>query len=522
MPALSPQTTLLLLLGLAAVILGGGLRLARQEENVRIDRDREALRRFAGDTQAELQRLDELYESHLSRLARTLPDDPFAIRHEADRIVGVRQFSLLRRKPARGVEDVHVQLTPTAGARTPVPAFLEPRGVSARAWVALDEAKLFGDEAIRSGWIDEPGKPLMFWMRRSSAEVAVLMIEPAAVEAAISRWLERWMSPSFEPVRTAGGPDQLRIRGGRPLFSGGDAPDGRPDLLLPLRSRLGAWELASWDRRELRVRSDPAALSASVAVAMLVALLGVIVFGQQRRASALAAQRVSFVNRVSHELRSPLTNILLNVDLAAEAIEATPRDAARRLGLVQEEARRLGRLIDNVLTFSRHEQGKLHAEPRACVPASVIAAVVEQFAPSFARRALAVRCTGAASAVCLLDADALAQIFANLLSNVEKYVPGGVVEIASTLADGTLTLRVTDEGPGIPATAAERIFRPFERLDSRVNEGASGTGLGLAIARDLAASMGGSLCLVPSERGACFELRVPAPPAAAPSAVSAA
>ena len=61
--------------------------------------------------------------------------------------------------------------------------------------------------------------------------------------------------------------------------------------------------------------------------------------------------------------------------------------------------------------------------------------------------------------------------------------------------------------------AAERIFRPFERLDSRVNEGASGTGLGLAIARDLASGMGGSLLLVPSERGASFELRVPAPPA---------
>ncbi len=110
-------------------------------------------------------------------------------------------------------------------------------------------------------------------------------------------------------------------------------------------------------------------------------------------------------------------------------------------------------------------------------------------------------------------ADALAQILGNLLSNVEKYVPGGAVEIASTLAGGALTVMITDEGPGIPSAAAERIFRPFERLDSRVNEGASGTGLGLAIARDLAASMGGSLRLVPSKRGAAFELRVPAPPA---------
>ncbi|MDQ3622723.1 MAG: ATP-binding protein, partial [Verrucomicrobiota bacterium] len=110
-----------------------------------------------------------------------------------------------------------------------------------------------------------------------------------------------------------------------------------------------------------------------------------------------------------------------------------------------------------------------------------------------------------------LDADALAQILANLLSNVEKYAPGGTVEIASSVASGTLTIVVSDEGPGIPEREAERIFRPFERLDSRINEGATGTGLGLAIARDLATGMGGSLRLLPSARGATFELRVPAP-----------
>jgi hypothetical protein len=108
----------------------------------------------------------------------------------------------------------------------------------------------------------------------------------------------------------------------------------------------------------------------------------------------------------------------------------------------------------------------------------------------------------------------LAQILANLLSNVEKYVPGGMVEFAATLDADLLAIVVSDEGPGIPAEAAERIFRPFERLDSRVNEGATGTGLGLAIARDLAERMGGSLRLIPSTRGATFELRVPAPPAA--------
>ncbi|HET6409906.1 MAG TPA: ATP-binding protein, partial [Chthoniobacteraceae bacterium] len=72
-------------------------------------------------------------------------------------------------------------------------------------------------------------------------------------------------------------------------------------------------------------------------------------------------------------------------------------------------------------------------------------------------------------------------------------------------------LTLADNGPGIPAAASERIFQPFERLDSRVTEGVTGTGLGLAIARELAHRMNGSLRLLPSSRGAVFELRVPAP-----------
>ena len=508
--SLSPRLTLLLLLSLAAVILGGGLRLARQSESVRVGRERDALRRFSGDVQGQLLRLDELYESHLARLARTVPNDAFTIRREADRIVGVRQFSLLHRDPAHVSGDLHVQVAAKPGERTPVPMFLAPKSASVRALVLVDAEKMFGDSG--SGWIDDPGQPLLFWLRRTSDEVAVLMIDTATVEEAISQWLRIWAVPGFKPVRAAGGLDQLRTRQGRPLAASGDSPHGQPDLLLPLRSRLGSWELASWDRREIRVHYDTSTLAASGAVAVLVALLGFIVFGQQRRASVLAAQRVSFVNRVSHELRSPLTNMLLNLDLAAEAMDDAASHASRRLVLVQEEAHRLGRLIDNVLTFSRHEQGQLRSAPRACVPASVIAAVVEQFAPSFARRALTVSRSGGASPACLLDSDALAQILGNLLSNVEKYVPGGEVKIVSTLVGETLIVTVTDEGPGIPVTAAERIFRPFERLGSRVNEGASGTGLGLAIARDLASGMGGSLRLVPSARGASFELRLPAPP----------
>jgi signal transduction histidine kinase len=251
-------------------------------------------------------------------------------------------------------------------------------------------------------------------------------------------------------------------------------------------------------------------------LALLVAGVGGWTFVQQTRAARVAEQRVSFVNRVSHELRSPLTNILLNLDLAADALPPESEDAGRRLGLVQEEARRLTRLVDNVLSFSRSEQGKLTFSPQPCHTQALIAAVLEQFAAGFRRRGLEIRNECEAAEARLLDADAVAQVLSNLLSNVEKYVPGGLVTISSQVEADTLRIVVADQGPGIPAREAERIFRPFERLTDNVNEGSSGTGLGLAIARDLARGMGGHLRLLPTKTGATFELLVPAPAAPLP------
>lgn len=109
-----------------------------------------------------------------------------------------------------------------------------------------------------------------------------------------------------------------------------------------------------------------------------------------------------------------------------------------------------------------------------------------------------------------LDADAFAQIASNLISNVEKYAAsGGWMRVELECADA-LTLRVHDRGPGIPAAESERLFLPFERLDSRLTEGVSGTGLGLAIARELATRMGGSVTLTTRAEGGCtFEVCIP-------------
>lgn len=526
----SPQFALILLLVVAACIVAGGAFLARRTETVRVPRDRTPVREFAGAVEEQMQRLEQLYASHLKQIASgVVVKNPAASRLAAQRIVGVQRLSILFAEGARE-PDVHLPaMKPPPGVTWPEPTLREKLVGIPRPVDRLPQAEILDHEAERSGWIDRPGKPLYYWQRRDEQNAAVVVsVDREEVAAAFDAWFRAWMdsgaSGAITGLGAEGGPDRLLGGQGAALGSVGPEPalPDRPDFLLPLRARFGTWQLASWDRHETRTNYHVPTLVGAALLGLFTALLGFVVFNQQRRALALAAQRVSFVNRVSHELRTPLTNILLNLDLATEAAEESPTEAGRRLGLVREEAHRLGRLIENVLSFSRSEQGRLQIDPRACVPASVVDAVVEQFAPSFTRRALVVRRAGEVRAACQLDSDALAQILSNLLSNAEKYVPGGTVEIASSLTDGALTITVSDEGAGIPARDAERIFEPFERLSQRVTEGASGTGLGLAIARELAMRMGGSLRLAPSARGASFELRVPAPAASGPAIVSAA
>ncbi|HUF60627.1 MAG TPA: HAMP domain-containing sensor histidine kinase [Verrucomicrobiales bacterium] len=526
MKASLPVLTFALILFTAAAILAGGILLARRTETIHLPRDREPLHAFGNSFGSELARLERLYESHLRRLAQLSPlSDTFAIRSACDEIRGVQQYSILQRQ-ARPGSSSHIAIpgNQDGNAPLPVPAFDPEAAPLNRQVLLLSPEALLDDPERDSGWIDEPGKPPLFWLRRSRDTAVVILVGRDAVTEAVNTHLATWLPDALPQVRAGAGQEVLTGPKGNPLAAarppagGLPVPNGTPDLVVPLPSRFGVWQLASWDPIQTRTRYDAAVLTGSSALALLVALLAAAVFWSQKRAISLTEQRVSFVNRVSHELRSPLTNILLNADLARESLNGSAPRAAARLDLLREEAQRLNRLITNVLTFSKYEQGRLQIRAQPCVPADVITAVLHQFAPSLERRHISVELNLTDHEPARLDADALTQIAANLVSNVEKYAfAGGYLGLTLTrdLDQNTIVLAVRDHGPGIAPKHRNHVFRPFQRLDDRVNAGVSGTGLGLSIARDLAEKMGGSLSLVPAARGAAFELRLPIPSASA-------
>lgn len=188
--------------------------------------------------------------------------------------------------------------------------------------------------------------------------------------------------------------------------------------------------------------------------------------------------KTALLRSVSHDLRSPLTAIVTAGDaLRSETLgEADRRELA---AVVAEEARRLARLIDNLLDLSRLEAGA--AEPRRawCSVDEILRAAAEDAdldpaALSFTldRDLPPVRA----------DAAQLERAFANLLENAARHSGGHPVSVRARAVGGRLVVRIVDRGPGIPPAQLERVFEPFYRAGTGA-EGRRGSGLGLAIAR---------------------------------------
>ena len=505
-----PGASLMLgmMLALTCCIAAGGVMVSRRATEIRRERDRQTQRILVAAMQAETRKLEELYDGHLRSTGELLMQaarDNETARQIAQNVAGIQCVSWLYWK--KGSAETHLSIGFPTDPLLPEPTIEKEHSGLPRARVMLDAKVIFADATGRScGWIDEPGKPLMFYVQSFGAAV-VLSIDRAGVESAMNGHFQNWLREGFRAVEKLGGPDAVQDSHGRNLHSVGMLPDRQPDVLAPVSSRFGAWQIVSWDERELRVSYHIPTLAGALALAVLVAGCGIGMRAQQRRAALLAQQRVSFVNRVSHELRTPMTNILLNLDVIEESV---PDSAISRLGLVREEAGRLSRLIENVLTFSRQEEGCLKLNKATCLPVAVVDGIVRQFEPALLRREISLTRTHEGEKVeALLDADALAQITANLLSNVEKYAPGAAVAVHTRQTAKEFILTVHDGGPGIAADVATRIFEPFYRVDDRVQAGVSGAGLGLSIARDLAERMGGTLKLNPTPTGASFELLLP-------------
>jgi signal transduction histidine kinase len=211
--------------------------------------------------------------------------------------------------------------------------------------------------------------------------------------------------------------------------------------------------------------------------------------------------RRDLVANVSHELRTPISALHAVLENVADGVQPPDQDTvATMLGQVQ----RLGRLVDQLLDLSRLESGAVPLERADVDLPRFLNGAADEARLHAEVRGVQVRVSPGDPQVVHVDAERLHQVVANLIDNAVRHSPRGsdVVLSGERRGDG-VRITVSDDGPGIAAADAQRVFERFYRSDSARSAADGGSGLGLAIARWVIDLHGGSIAIDPTTSSGC-------------------
>ncbi|WP_049645379.1 ATP-binding protein [Candidatus Rhodobacter oscarellae] len=227
--------------------------------------------------------------------------------------------------------------------------------------------------------------------------------------------------------------------------------------------------------------------------------------------TALSIQKDAFLSQISHELRTPMTSIraFSEILMAGSTQEA---EQSRFSSIIHDEAKRLTRLLDDLLDLSVLENGQVtlnwqDADLHDILERAVAATTSMEGQP----RLNVLRDPDAESIAFTTDADRLSQVFINLITNAQKYCTAEAPELRISVTQagdgGGVHVDFVDNGAGIPRESEAVIFEKFSRLSDKSQAG--GAGLGLAICREIMGKLGGSISYQPSEAGTAFRVILP-------------
>ena len=233
----------------------------------------------------------------------------------------------------------------------------------------------------------------------------------------------------------------------------------------------------------------------------------------EAEARSLTAQRAkdTFLANMSHELRTPLNAVMGYTELAIEELgEREHPEALRDLHRVESAARHLLGLIAGILELTQVSADN-ELEVSEVEVGTLIAEAIGIVRPELDRGGNELVVSGVVGApLFATDAIRLRQIVVNLLSNAAKFTDDGTVTLTWAIDTDGLTVAIADTGPGIPASAVERIFERFEQLDPSTTRTRGGAGLGLAVTQRLVTQLDGVLEVESEEAvGTTFTIRVP-------------
>lgn len=304
---------------------------------------------------------------------------------------------------------------------------------------------------------------------------------------------------------------------GKPVITDPGVIKPRLEVKRKLVSVVEGWTIGLGSRRSTGAEIARANFVVNVTLSAILAfvlLAGIVlVMRTADREMKLSEIKSDFVSNVSHELRTPLSSIRVFGELMRLGRVNDPTKVREYGEHIESESRRLSRLIDNILDFSRIESGGRQYQLEEHDLSDVVRNVLQASASRLQREGFVVEVKAPAEPLppVRIDEAAIGHALANLIDNAVKYSGTSRRVSVTTAVDGTeLVVAVTDFGVGIPREEHERIFDRFHRVGTGLVHDVKGSGLGLAIVKHIAEAHLGRVT-VDSEpgRGSVFALHLP-------------
>jgi signal transduction histidine kinase len=228
-----------------------------------------------------------------------------------------------------------------------------------------------------------------------------------------------------------------------------------------------------------------------------VVLVGLLsIYQSVRSVVDLSERRSRFVSSVTHELKTPLTNIRMYIEMLEQGMAVSRQREQEYFQILGTESARLSRLINNVLELSRLEKKQRRFNLQQGRLEDVLSEVLALMDAKFKQEGFCFSIEQPARRPFAYDREVMVQIMVNLMENSLKFGRNAKVRELSLRIDQTETrtaICFSDTGPGFPGKAAKRIFDDFYRADTEITRNTGGTGIGLALVKKFVLAMGGSV-----------------------------
>ena len=357
-----------------------------------------------------------------------------------------------------------------------------------------------------------PGEDIAYLAFRNTDPFAAVLV---SADVLGSRWQPRIFSTRGEDIEAV-----LYATDGSAVF--GSPPPAAPPFAVTRDLRIDdtPWLLQIWPGQPEAIYAD-IRQKRTLSLTMLGFVTVLLAFGSYltvrivRRELEIARLRADFVSTVSHEFRSPLTGIRQLGGMLLDGRVTDPEKQRGYFKMIVQESDRLSRLVENILDFSRMEEGRREYRFEPLDPSPWLRTLVADFVTEIAANGAAVEADIQDGLPPIsADKEALGSAVRNLLDNAVKYSPGSKTVWLDAGAEGNVVkISVRDKGVGISEHDRKRIFDRFYRAEGEISKRIKGAGLGLSLVKHVVTAHGGTVeCQSRVGEGSIFTIRLPAVP----------